>query len=71
LVSIVGHAIFQTAGCSGPSTIDRSYLGLSMTVAKTYKHTDPLKEDQTHGEDIGDVRGDGSYAEPTSVRRMR
>jgi hypothetical protein len=55
LVSIVGHAIFQTAGCSGPSTIDRSYLGLSMTVAKTYKHTDPLKEDQTHGEDIGDT----------------
>jgi hypothetical protein len=25
LVSIVGHAIFQTAGRSGPSTIDRSY----------------------------------------------
>ena len=24
LVSIVGHAIFQTAGWSGPSTIDRS-----------------------------------------------
>src|ERR1043165_3343449 len=23
-VSIVGHAIFQTAGCSGPSTIERS-----------------------------------------------
>src|SRR6185369_6090000 len=27
-VSIVGHAIFQTAGCNGPSTIDLSYLDL-------------------------------------------
>ena len=25
-VSIVGHAIFQTAGRSGPSTMDRSYF---------------------------------------------
>ena len=25
-VSIVGHAIFQTAERSGPSTIERSYL---------------------------------------------
>ena len=27
-VSIVGHAIRQTAGVSGPSTMDRSYLRL-------------------------------------------
>ena len=27
LVSIVGHASFQTADGSGPSTIDRSYRG--------------------------------------------
>lgn len=26
LVSMVGQAIFQTAGCNGPSMIDRSYL---------------------------------------------
>jgi hypothetical protein len=26
LVSIVGHAIFQTAGRNGPSTMDRSYF---------------------------------------------
>src|SRR5262245_29185785 len=28
LVSIVGHAIFQTASLSGPSTMERSYLRL-------------------------------------------
>lgn len=28
-VSIVGHAIFQTAGRSGPSMIDRSYRFLA------------------------------------------
>jgi hypothetical protein len=30
-VNIVGHAIFQTAGRSGPSTIDRSYFRRSET----------------------------------------
>jgi hypothetical protein len=30
--SIVGHAIFQTAGASGPSTMDRSYRRLSGAV---------------------------------------
>jgi hypothetical protein len=28
-VSIVGHAIFQTARASGPSTIERSYRGFT------------------------------------------
>src|SRR5215216_1953802 len=32
-VSIVGHAIFHTAGRSGPSIIDRSYRGLAATLA--------------------------------------
>jgi len=27
-VSIVGHAIFHTAGCSGPSMMERSYRRL-------------------------------------------
>jgi hypothetical protein len=31
LVSIVGQAIFQTAGASGPSTIDRSYRRAAAT----------------------------------------
>src|SRR5688572_10848705 len=34
LVSIVGHAIFQTAGRSGPSTIDRSKRDLRETSFK-------------------------------------
>src|SRR5688572_18296530 len=33
LVSIDGQAIFHTAGCNGPSIIDRSYRGRSSIVA--------------------------------------
>src|ERR1700693_5181003 len=36
LVSIVGHASFQTAGPSGPSMMDRSYFRRSATGAGAF-----------------------------------
>ena len=59
-VSMVGHAIFQTAGRSGPSTMDRSYLAAVIVTVRGQEASHLSKSQDvlnTRGTSAGSVTG--------------